>query len=413
MCHDVLIVGAGLSGLCCARKLQEQGIRCLVLEASDGVGGRIRTDTVDGFRLDRGFQVFLTSYPEAKSILDYEALHLKPFLPGALVRYGGQFHELTDPWRRPFAAVRSLWSPIGSLADKLRVASFRSRSLRGTIEDRFRDPETTSLQALQDAGFSKSMIERFFRPFLGGIFLDSELRTSSRMLTFVFRMFSLGNACLPAEGMQAIPQQLAAALPPDSIRLGARVVRVKPGSVTLSTGEELSAKSVVVAVEGRTATELLGDSISPAGQGTTCFYFSASRSPITQPLLVLNGDGRGPINNLCFPTVAAPSYGPADKCLVSATVVGTANDPDRLLAEVRAQLYEWFGSAVQDWLHLRTYYIPYALPVQAPPALNVPERSVRWQPGIYVCGDHRDTASIQGAMVSGRRAAEALLKDLK
>jgi len=206
---------------------------------------------------------------------------------------------------------------------------------------------------------------------------------------------------------------LAATLSPDSIRLGARVVRVGSGSVTLSTGEDLGAKSVVVAVDGRMAAELLGDSIHPAGQGTTCFYFSASRSPITQPLLVLNGDGRGPINNLCFPTVAAPSYGPAGKSLVSATVLGTAIDPDRLLAEVRAQLGEWFGSAVQDWRHLRTYSIPYALPVQAPPALSVPGRSVHWQPGIYVCGDHRDNASIQGAMVSGRRAAEALLKDLE
>ena len=411
MKQDVLIVGAGLSGLCCARKLQQQGMGCLVLEASDGVGGRIRTDIVDGFRLDRGFQVILTSYPEAKSILDYEMLDLKPLLPGALVRFGGLFHELTDPWRRPFAAMRSLRSPIGTFADKLRVAGFRSRSLRGTIEDRFCDPETTSLKALEDAGFSPSMIERFFRPFLGGIFLDSELRTSSRMLNFVFRMFSLGSACLPSEGMEAIPRQLAASLPADSIRLGARVVRVGPGAVTLSTGETLNARSVVLAVEGRMAAELLGDTISSAGQGTTCLYFTAPRPPITQPLLVLNGDGRGPINNLCVPTVAAPAYGPANESLVSVTVLGTGNDSDRLLAEVREQLGEWFGTAVQDWRHLRTYSIPYALPAQSPPALNVPERPVRWQSGIYVCGDHRDNASIQGAMVSGRRAAEAVLQD--
>lgn len=412
MDHDVLIVGAGLSGLCCARKLQQQGIRCLVLEASDGIGGRIRTDTVDGFRLDRGFQVFLTSYPEAKATLDYDALELKPFLSGALVRYDGRFHELTDPWRRPLSAIRSVLSPIGSLADKLRVAGFRSRSLRGTIEDRFRDPETTALQALQDAGFSPSIIERFFRPFLGGIFLDAELQTSSHMLNFVFRMFSLGNACLPAEGMEAIPRQLAAALPSDCIRLGAQVVRVGTCAVTLSTGEELNAKAVVVAVEGRTAAELLGETISSAGQGTTCLYFTAPRSPISQPLLVLNGDGRGPINNLCVPTVAAPSYGPSGKSLVSVTVLGTGSNPDQLLAEVRAQLGEWFGTAVQDWRHLRTYSIPYALPAQIPPALDVPQRPVRWQPSVYVCGDHRDNASINGAMVSGRRAAEAVLKDL-
>ncbi len=404
-------MGAGLSGLCCARVLQQRGIDCLVLEACEAVGGRIRTDIVDGFRLDRGFQVFLTSYPEAKSILDYEALSLKPFLPGALVRYNGEFHELTDPWRRPIAAIRSLRTPIGSFSDKVRVATFRARTLRGTLEDRFRDPETTSLKALQDAGFSPLMIERFFRPFLGGIFLDPELRTSSRMLSFVFRMFSLGKACLPSEGMEAIPRQLAAALQPGSIRLGARVVQVKPGSVTLSNGEELRAKSVVVAVEGYKAGELLGETFSPTSQGTSCFYFSARRSPISRPLLVLNGDGRGPINNLCVPTVAAPTYGPGNRSLVSVTVLGTGQDPVHLLAGVREQLGEWFGSEVKDWHHLRTYSIPYALPAQLPPALEVPERPVRLSPGLYVCGDHRDNASIQGAMVSGRRAAEALLRE--
>ncbi len=318
-----------------------------MLEAADEVGGRIRTDTVGGFRLDRGFQVLLTSYPEAKTILDYDALDLKPFLPCALVCYGGQFHEVTGLWRRPFGAIRSLRSPIGSFTDKLRVASFRSGSLRGTIEDHFRDPETTSLQALQDAGFSPSMIARFFRLFLGGIFLDSDLCAFSCMLSFLVRMFSLGNACLPAEAMEAIPRQPRMGLPPGSIRLRSRVVRVGPGAVTLSTGEELSAKSVVVAVEGRMAAKLLGDTISQAGQGTTCLYFAAPRPPIAQPLLVLNGDGRGPINNLCVPTGAAPSYGPGGKSLVSVTILGTGNDPNRLLAEVCEHLGEWFGTVVQ------------------------------------------------------------------
>ena len=283
--------------------------------------------------------------------------------------------------------------------------------MRGTIEDRFRDAETTSLKALQDAGFSTLMIDRFFRPFLGGIFLDAELLTSSRMLSFVFRMFSIGNACLPAEGMEAIPRQLAASLPQESLRLGAKVVSVQPGLVTLATGEKFRANSVVVAVEGQAAAKLLGDRIPSSGQGTTCLYFSAPRPPIDQPILVLNGEGHGPVNNLCVPTIAAPNYGPANQSLISATVLGIANDPSRLLAEVREQLGEWFGNAVKDWRHLRTYSIPYALPNQAPPALTVPERDVRWQSGIYLCGDHRDNASIQGAMVSGRRAAEAFLKD--
>ncbi len=412
MKQDIVIVGAGLSGLCCASELQQRGVSFVLLESSDRVGGRIRTDLVEGFRLDRGFQVFLTSYPEAKRILDYEALRLQPFLPGALVRYSGRFHELTDPWRRPFAAVRSLYSPIGSLADKFRVAGLRRQSLRGTIEDRFRDPETTSLQLLQRSGFSTSMIDRFFKPFLGGIFLDPQLQTSSRMLHFVFRVFSTGEACLPAEGMEAIPRQLASALPPDCIRTGAKVARVQPGKVTLTTGEEISTKAVVVATEGPAAAKLLGEAIPSSGQGVTCLYFSAPRPPIDKPILVLNGDSRGPINNLCVPTSAAPSYGPSDRSLISVTTLKIANDSDRLRAEVLEQLGEWFGSSVADWKHLRTYAIPYALPSQLPPALSIPERPIRWQSGIYVCGDHRDNASIQGSMVSGRRAAKAVMQDL-
>lgn len=412
MKNDVLIVGAGLAGLCCARQLQQRGAQVLLLEAADGVGGRIRTDLVDGFRLDRGFQVFLTSYPAAQRLLDYQALHLKSFLPGALVRHGEAFHALTDPWRRPAAALGSVFSPIGSLVDKLRIAGLRGRSLRGSLEERFRDTETTTLAMLQGAGFSTAMIDRFFRPFLGGIFLDAELQTSSRMFDFVFRMFSLGSASLPAEGMEAIPRQLASGLPPDKIRLGARAVSVQPRLVKLDTGEELKACSVVVAADGPAAAQLLGKAVStPAGQGVTCLYFSAQRPPIEQPVLVLNGEGHGPVNNVCVPTIVAPSYGPADRSLVSATVLGIAKDLDRLQAEVRQQLGGWFGAEVMDWHHLRTYRIPYALPRQFPPALSVAERPVRVQPGLYVCGDHRDNASIQGAMVSGRRAAEAVLED--
>ena len=409
---DVLIVGAGLAGLCCARKLHQPGVSFLILEASDGVGGRIRTDLIEGFRVDRGFQVFLTSYPEAKQVLDYESLELRPFLPGALVRHGGAFHQLTDPWRRPLAALGSLFSPIGSFVDKLQTARLRSHSLKGTSEERFRDPETTTIEALKNAGFSASMIDRFFRPFLGGIFLDPELQTSSRMFHFVFRMFSLGSACLPTEGMEAIPRQLAAGLPSDSVRFGAKVVRVQPGLVMLESGEELRAGAVVLAVDGTGAAQLLGDVMPSAGQSVTCLYFVARRSPVEQPVLVLNGEGRGPVNNLCVPTVVAPSYGPSDESLVSVTVLGIPRDEELLQTEVRKQLRDWFGLAADDWRHLRTYRIPYALPNQVPPALAVPERSVRRQSGLYVCGDHLDNASIQGAMVSGRRAAAAVWEDI-
>ena len=256
------------------------------------------------------------------------------------------------------------------------------------------------------------MIDRYFRPFLGDVFLDSELETSSRMLHFVFRMFSLGSASMPAEGMEAIPRQLASASPPETIRFGARAVRVQPGSVKLQTGEELNARVVVVAAEDAAAAQLLGDGIPSTGRGVTCLYFAGRHPPVEQPILVLNGEGRGPVNNLCVSNLVAPSYSPGGESLVSVTILGIAHDEDRLQAEVRGQLGDWFGPAVRDWRHLRTCRIPYTLPRQAPPALAAPERSVRWESGTYVCGDHRENASIQGAMVSGRRAAEAVLKDL-
>ncbi|MEM9345877.1 MAG: NAD(P)/FAD-dependent oxidoreductase [Planctomycetota bacterium] len=410
--YDVVIVGAGLAGLCCARRLQESGRRFLVLDAADAVGGRIRTDGVDGYRLDRGFQVFSTAYPEAQKILDYKPLDLHSFEPGALVRYGGAFHQLTDPWRRPLRGICSVFSPVGTLADKLRVARLRSRVLRGSTEDQFKIPETTTIEALQQDGFTDSMIERFFRPFLGGIFLDPGLQASSRMFNFVFRMFSSGDATLPAEGMEAIPQQIASRLPSGTVRLNTRVAGFESGSVRLESGETIRAQAIVVATESPVAAELLGEPVSPGSQGVTCLYFAADRPPIDEPVLVLNGEGTGPVNNLCVPSLLVPCA-PDGRHLVSATVLGIPGADDAALeSEVREQLASWYGPEVGGWRHLRTYRIPHALPRQAPPALAEPERPVRLKDGVYVCGDHRDNASINGAMVSGRRAAEALLDDL-
>lgn len=412
MVHDVVIVGAGLAGLCCARRVQEAGRRFLILDAADAVGGRIRTDEVEGFLLDRGFQVFLTAYPEARQVLDYQALNLHSFEPGAMVRQGGAFHRLTDPWRRPLQGIKSLFSPIGSLPDKLRVAKLRSSVMKGSVASLFDSPETTTLEALQQVGFTGSMIERFFKPFLGGIFLDQELQTSSRMLNFVFRMFSSGQACLPADGMEAIPRQIASGLPPECIRLNTRVAHVQEGAVSLESGELTQGRAVVVATEAPAAATLLDEPLSPGSQGVTCLYFAADRPPINEPILVLNGEGRGPVNNLSVPSLMVPCA-PQGQHLVSATVLGIPTQDDATLeGEVREQLTSWFGSTVNSWRHLRTYRIPHALPRQVPPALSPPERPVRSRPGLYVCGDHRDNASIQGAMVSGRRVADALLEDL-
>jgi len=409
----VLVVGAGLAGLACARRLAEAGTDCLVLEASDAVGGRVRTDEVEGFLLDRGFQVLLTAYPEARRVLDYGALDLRAFYPGALVYTGGRFHKLSDPWRHPFDAVGLLFSPLGSIADKARLAALRHHVRVGTWDDLAARPETTALEALRRAGLSRTVIDRFFRPFLGGVLAGRELTASSRMFESVFRAFAHGDVCLPSRGIGAIPAQLREGLATDAVRLGAAVERVEGGGVVLVGGERLAARSVVVATEAPAAARLAGLAAVPAGRGLTCVYFAAERAPHQEPILMLDGDGSGPANNVVVPSVVAPSYAPPGAALVSASVLGVPAQGDAALeAAVRAQLTRWFGPGVARWRHLRTYRIPFAQPEQAPPALTPWRRDVRIRRGLYVCGDHRDNASINGALESGRRAAEAVLEDL-
>ena len=408
---DAIIVGAGLAGLSCARHLEERGLKVKLFEASNAVGGRIRTDVVDGFRLDRGFQVLLDSYPEAQRQLDLPSLGLKAFQPGALVRIGGRFHELVDPWRRPWSVLSTLTAPIGTLRDKFLIAKLKTRSTKGTIQQRFQDPETSTWKALQEIGFSESMVERFFRPFLGGVFLDSKLETSSRMLDFVFRMFSYGNACLPSEGMEAIPRQLAARLSSGTVQLNRRVARVHAKAVVFDDGTSIEASSIVVAVEGPSVESLLDEPSGPfmvTGQGVTCFYYAAEKSPLAKPILVLNGEGQGPINNLCVPSDVCASYSSDGRSLVSVTVLGVESNRSELEQAVRQQLMEWYGPEVGRWEHVHCYTIPFALPTQPVSWLEPFERSVMIREGLYVCGDHRDQASIQGALVSGRRTAEAV-----
>jgi phytoene dehydrogenase-like protein len=411
---DVYVVGAGLAGLRCARRLHERGVTATVLEAGDAVGGRVRTDRVDGFLLDRGFQVLLTAYPEARSVLDYRELELHPFYPGALVWTGGRFVTVADPFRRRLDGLRTLVASVGGLGDKLKLASLRRRVVAGSLEELFARPEISTGQALARDGFSDEMVDRLLRPLFGGLLLDRELGASSRMFEFLYRMLALGEAALPTRGMAAIPEQLANGLPPGCVHLGQKVAEVGDGGLVLAAGERLRARAVVVATDGPTATGLLGEGAAPASAAACCLYFAADRAPIDEPVLVLDGDGAGPVNHLCVPSAVAPTYAPAGAALVSATVLerpGLPRGAD-LEAAVLGQLADWFGSSVVGWRHLATYQIPHAQPAQPPGALDPPARPVRVRPGVYVCGDHRDNASIDGALTSGRRAADAVLEDL-
>ena len=403
-----IVIGAGLAGLRCAEILQTAGLRPVVLEASDGVGGRIRTDEVEGFRLDRGFQVYLTGYEEAGSVLNLPSLELGTFRAGALVRVNGGFRPFADPLRHPWSGVRTLVGGPLPVSDLARLGRRRLRASGSPPWER-QDGDRTTAALLRRSGYSAEAVERFFRPFFGGVFLDPDLDTSAALFEFLLDAFSRGKAALPRGGMESIPRQLARRLR-DPVRTERRVVAVEPGRVTLDTGEAMEADAVVVATSLPEARWLTGVDDGRETRDTHALYFAAGSAPVSDPVLVLNGNGSGPINHVCFPSRVAAGYAPPGRTLVSVTVLDPET-PDGLEERVREQLTEWFGGEVAGWRHLRTYRIRDALPAQPPGSLRAP-RSPRLAPGLYLAGDHRTHASIEGALVSGRHAAEAVLSDM-
>ena len=414
MSGRVAIVGAGLAGLRCAGELHRAGADVVVIEAADRVGGRATTDELDGFRLDRGFQVLLTAYPAARASLDLDGLGLGAFRRGAIVSRGGKLGRVADPTESPLDLLPSLASGAAGPADALRLARMRRRLLHSDPAELLaEEPDVAAGDALLERGFGQRTRQRFLHPFLSGVFCERSLDTSSRLMDVYLRSFAAGQAALPAGGIEAIPRQLAAALPEGSVRLGEKVVRVDPRFVELRSGEGIEADAVVLAADGVSASDLDESVTLEPWNPVACVYFDAPEPPVRGPWLVLDGDGLGPVNHLAVPSEVAPGYAPEGRALVSANVVNpTETDDDALLAEVVEQLGRWFGTQVERWSHLRTYRIEHALPFRPPGTLTPGGRPARLESGVYCCGDHRDTPSIQGALYSGSRVAKAVLEEL-
>lgn len=426
---NVVIVGAGLAGLACAIRLQHAGLSVQVLEAQSTPGGRIRTDLVDGFRLDHGFQLLLTGYPELPHHFDMKALRLRPFAAGALVRHGGRFHHFADPFRDSLGAALSLaFDPIITVGDKLRVAALRRRVGRGQPAALFKHPETTTHTFLENYGFSAKIIERFFTPFFAGVFLERELITSSRYFEFLFRMFALGEAAVPEQGMEMLPRQLAVQLNSGTVQTDVRVtgIRRDGDGYLLETvdGVRARAGTVVLAVDEAQARPLLGGLVGRARlprepvqwNRTTTLYYAAERTPVDGPLLVLNGEGAaaGPVNNAVVLSQASERYAPPGAHLIAASIVGraprSAAQMELLERDARVQLRSWFGADVDEWSVVGGYPISQALPQCLHAEWEQTQPRIR--EGVFLCGDYRETPSIQGALASGRRAAESVLREI-
>ncbi len=406
--YDVIVIGAGLAGLRCATRLAEAGRDVVVLEAGDDVGGRERTDVVDGFRLDLGFHVLNPAYPAVRRWVDVDALALRRFPVAVGVRLDEGLARLAHPLRHPGSLPGTLRSGLVRPADLPALARWAGPTvLRAATAKKGRDAPLS--EAWDRAGVRGPLRDAVLEPFLAGVLADDRQETSDAFVRLLVRSFALGRPGVPAAGIGALPAQLAdtARRAGAGIRLGHRVVstrhRARGWHVGVEGREALTARAVVVA----TGLDPSLDVPLPRPRGLQTWWFAADGAPSADAALRVDGRRRGPIVNTAVMTNTAPTYAPRGRHLIQATCVmpSDASEPD-----IRRQLAEIWDADTRPWRLLRRDDVAGALPAQDPP-LRL-RRTVRLDDGRYIAGDHRDTASIQGALVSGQRAAEAVLADL-
>ncbi len=402
----VIVVGAGLAGLACAADLIAAGASVRVLEAGDGVGGRMRTDRQAGFLLDRGFQVFNTSYPQVRRRIGLRALQLRPLTPGVLLHTSQGRVRFTDPTRQPRQAGDVLAGRLAGPRDLAALTLLSTRDMLGPASRIRHRRDQTTLAALHRAGISGDLIERLFRPFLAGVFLEDELETSSRFFHLVRRSMLRGSLCLPRHGIQAVPEQLAAALPSGTVRLQTPVSELTSEGVLLADGSERPADAVVVATGAAAAASLLPGLNVPATRTVTTLYHAVPVSPLAEPTLLV--DTEREVLHTSVLSEVTPGYASNGRALVSTSVLGAGHAG--LEAAVRGRLAVLYQADTADWEHLATYTVEGALPAMLPPWPLIRGSRVGLEgPGRYVCGDHRATGSVQGALASGARAAREVL----
>ncbi|MFD7435634.1 NAD(P)/FAD-dependent oxidoreductase [Streptomyces sp. NPDC059861] len=433
---DVVVVGAGVAGLAAAHRLTGAGIATTVLEAAPCVGGRMATEKVDGFRLDRIGQLLFTSYPELRLTPGLDALALRAFAPGVLLHSDGRRQRAGAPAgggsaRGALHAVRALASaprvtprpasgargpagapragaPLGGAVDQARLGAALARIGAMPVERLLSRPESPAGQALATRGLPARTIDGFLRPLLAALLCDPELTTSSRCADLALRAFAAGRMCLPEGGAEVLPELLAGGLPPGSVRTGVRVTGVSTTSVSTAEHGEFRCRAVLVATDARTAAEFLPGLRVPDFHPVTVVHHTTDEPPETGASLLLDADRGGPVAHTAVVSAVDPARAPAGRALVSSTVLGTA--PGDVDTAVRMHLARLYGTSTARWETLAVQRTAEAVPAMRPP--HDLRRPVRLLAGLYVCGDHRDTSTVQGALHSGRRASTAILTDL-
>lgn len=400
---EVAIIGAGLAGLACAIELQKNNINFQIFEASDGVGGRVRSDVIDGFILDRGFQLYNPSYSEGKRLLNYDALDLKPFIPGVAIRDNKRLRIVVDPFRAKGFRLNLLKDIPGNPLSYLGLLRYFLSYLVTSDAQIATTKDISASDSLIKSGVRGNLLEKLLRPFLKGVFLESELKTSRKFLDVVLKTFLRGTPSVPAQGMQVISDQLASKLPVEKISLNTKIIKIE-GNKLQTENEEIIAKKIVVATDPTTAISWLNLEEKIMHTVTT-WYFKADQRVAElvkgKPILFVDASNNGPLANAVVLTNAASSYAPPGQVLVSASAISPHQNAD--LESVKKHLSVIFGLDTNSWQLIKQYQIKEALPSMYPPFSLINSNQI--SEDLFVAGDHRATSSIQGALLSGTNAA--------
>ena len=407
--YNIHIVGAGISGLVAAIVLEQNGYSPILIEATDKVGGRVKTDIVDGYRLDHGFQVLLTASPAAKKYLDFEALDLQHFLPGACIFKEGKQKIIGDPFRNVSLLFSTIFSGIGTFSDKIKILKLNKLLKKKSIDEIFAAKEKSTSTYLMDLGFSFAIINDFFKPFFSGIFLESKLETSSRMFEFIYKMFGEGHTAIPKLGMAAIPEQLLKKLKHSQFKYNTKVTQIKDGEIVLSNGEKLESHFTIVATD---ASSLIPNLKNQAIQWKSCqnLYFETDNKVIKKPLIALIPDNKALINNIYY-SVNLDIISDSAKSLLSVTVVDSNNfSTEKIIEKVKKELKNYCG--INSIRFIKHYDIPMSLPVLNNLQYEMLPSETRLSTGVFLAGDTQLNGSLNAAIISGEKAALGVIQTL-
>ncbi|MBD3861968.1 FAD-dependent oxidoreductase [Olleya marilimosa] len=407
--YKIHIVGAGISGLIAATVLEKNGLSPVIIESTDRVGGRVKTDIVDGYQLDHGFQVLLTAYPAAQKYLNLEALQLQSFIPGASIFKNGKQQIIGDPLRDKSLLLSTVFARIGTLSDKFKILKLNNKLKKKSLSEIFSTKEQTTKSYLMAFDFSNSIIDNFFNPFFSGIFLENKLETSSRMFEFVYKMFGEGQAALPKGGMQAIPKQLSNNLKRTTFKFNTKVASVNDSEIILVDGQKIKSDFTIIATEPRKLVNTVNKKVTE-WQSCDTLYFETENRVINKPLIGLIPEKDAVINNIFYHT-SLDSDLKGNKELLSVTVVDNQNLPsDKLIQRVQTELKQYCG--INTSKLIKHYNIPMSLPKLKELKYNALPSQTRLTDTIFLAGDLQLNGSLNAAMIAGEKAALGVLDNL-